>query len=348
MSGRSARFDGSRAGRACGLGDGQAGRPVPLPLGAFVQGLPEGVGGEVLYGRLFPVGVGEYGALAGLGGWRRRARGVSWRLVLQRARRRTPPDSPGLRAASPAEPKSGRWGGRNRLRAQYRRVNFGVDRDGQGVLRMARVAAARGGEGHDQRIAREPASARSDARGCTGRRTIRRSAARAIEWSGTSARAVTAAAALRPRFGYGRFGAGEYGLAEGAEPAVDFEDFRSIAEHQRRSVGGEFAGQAESAPWSDRICCANAASVPGASGIHSSASTAVRDSTASAWIRRKFRRAARTLAGVPQPSSSGAPILSTVLAAERSYATEGIPARGRVPSWLPWSGGRSRRRCVRD
>src|ERR1035441_10417715 len=36
---------------------------------------------------------------------------------------------------------------------------------------------------------------------------------------------------------------------------------------------------------------------------------AVRDSTASAWIRRKLGRAARTLAGVPQPSSRGAPML---------------------------------------
>ena len=67
--------------------------------------------------------------------------------------------------------------------------------------------------------------------------------------------------------------------------------------------------------------------VPGANWIHSSASTAVRDSTASAWISRKFCRAAMTLDGVPQPSSSGAPMLSTVLTPERSYATA-APASG--------------------
>src|ERR1035437_4942866 len=65
------------------------------------------------------------------------------------------------------------------------------------------------------------------------------------------------------------------------------------------------------------MACARASSEPGRIGSHKSARLAVRLSRGSAWMRRKFSRAAMTLPGVPQPSSSGAPAFGALPGSRR-------------------------------
>ena len=158
-----------------------------------------------------------------------------------------------------------------------------------------------------------------------------------MEPSGTEVRSVTRRRLL-PGFGNRRFAARHDGAAQAPSEPVQRHDFRSLAaiQHQRRAVVRQFAGQrrdllfaqarlrratarrASDLASTPAMACARAASDPGRMGSHTSARPAVRDSTARPGSAGSPSRAAITLPGVPQPSSSGAPKLSTVRALARS------------------------------
>src|ERR1035441_9631741 len=120
---------------------------MPHPACTFVEGLPEGVGGEVFQRGLFGVGVGKRGALGGvvygIGAFTERGGGgqagecaYEIRRIHYTCRRWH------QRNRDPEGGVDGIHGGRDVVE------HFGVNGGGQRVLGVAGVATAGDGEGH--------------------------------------------------------------------------------------------------------------------------------------------------------------------------------------------------------
>ena len=241
--------------------------------------------------------------------------------------------SPSRPGAPPAEPRCGTRPPRNRWPAECRRKLPGTPPSAERIGRGGRSPA------RDQANVTTSGLSRTSFRSMVLQGRYPPAADSSIsrtrmEPSGTEARFVTGAAffqlsgtgvsrratMVRPRLPSWRFNS----MTAGAWPPSSTSAGPLLRQFLRHRCDLLFRETRQGGDWRDRLPDWPARSRWPVRGLLPSragwAATDRRgggaDSSGSAWIRRKFSRAAITLPGVPQPSSSGAPKLRTVFAFE--------------------------------